>query len=131
MEAAAARSVLSSLTPAAALIFFGQEYVHMREASFIEEFFLRGKFILGKIGVMIPRLHFEDQVGPLTFKKANLIPQLLFLGQIHPYTNVMLHNTLGHFLSFSICEKSSLPLAISSSQFACLAVLQHVNQTCA
>lgn len=49
----------------------------------------------------------------LSFKKINLIPQVLFLDQIHPYTNVMFHSTMEQtrkvlftldcFLSFTIC----------------------------
>ena len=51
--------------------------------------------------------------------RVKLVPQLMFLGQICPYTYVVLHNTMWLMLS--------LPLAISSpSQSACLAVVQQV-----
>ena len=49
---------------------------------------------LGKIDTLIFQLCSKDQFGPLAFKKTNLVPQLLFLGQIYPYTGVMLHNTM-------------------------------------
>ena len=72
---------------------------------------------LGKIGTFVFQLCFKGQVGPSNFKKTNLVPQLLFLSQICPYTGVMLHNTMrlmlkSHlyhwlFLSFTICMFSS------------------------
>jgi len=49
---------------------------------------------LGKIGTFVFQLCFKGQVGPSNFKKTNLVPQLLFLSQICPYTGVMLHNTM-------------------------------------
>ena len=68
-------------------------------------------------GVLVLQLYSKGQVHPSTFKKTNLVPQLLYLGQIHPYINVMLHNTmrlmrkflftLCYFLSFIICMLSS------------------------
>jgi hypothetical protein len=48
----------------------------------------------GKIGTLVLQLYSNGQFGPSTFKKTNLVPQLLFLGQICPYTDVMLHNTM-------------------------------------
>ena len=36
----------------------------------------------------------KDQFGLSTFKKTNLVPQLLFLGQIYSYTDVMHNNTM-------------------------------------
>ena len=47
----------------------------------------------GKIATLVLQLCSKGQIGPSTFKKTNLVPQLLFLGQICPYTDVMLHNT--------------------------------------
>lgn len=75
------------------------------------------EFILGKIDILVLQLYSKDQVHLSSFKKINLVPQLLYLGQIHPYINVMLHNTmritrkvlftLGYFLYFIICMLSS------------------------
>jgi hypothetical protein len=45
-------------------------------------------FFFGKIGDLVPEFYSKDQVRPSTFKSANLIPQLLFLGQTHPCANV-------------------------------------------
>ena len=39
-------------------------------------------FTDGKIDILILQLHSKSQVRPSTFKKANLVSQLLFLGQI-------------------------------------------------
>ena len=39
-------------------------------------------FTHGKIDILILQLHSKSQVRPSTFKKANLVSQLLFLGQI-------------------------------------------------
>ena len=52
------------------------------------------EFFEGKIVTLVLQLCSKGQVGPSTFKKTNLIPQLLFLGQICPYNDVMLHNTM-------------------------------------
>jgi len=43
--------------------------------------------LLGKIATLVLQLCSKGQVGPSTFKKTNLVPQLLFLGQICPYTD--------------------------------------------
>ena len=56
--------------------------------------FILHYFLVGKIATVILQLCSKGQVGPSTFKKTNLVPQLLFLGQICPYTDVMLHNTM-------------------------------------
>ena len=40
----------------------------------------------GKIDKFIPQLSTKGQVGPSTFKLANLVPKVLFLGHIHPLT---------------------------------------------
>jgi len=84
-------------------------------------------FFLGKIDVMVPQLHSEGQIRPLTFKKINSVPQLLFLSQIHPYTNVMLHNTMR--LMWKVLLTLDYFLSLTPSQFACWAVLQKVDQT--
>ena len=74
MEAAAARSVLSSLTPAAALIFFGQEYVHMREASFIEEIFFEREVYFRQNRRYDPPSSFRGSSWPLNFQKDQFNP---------------------------------------------------------
>ena len=51
-------------------------------------------FSNGKIVILVLQLYFKGQFDPSTFKKTNLVPQLLLLGQICPYTDVMLHNTM-------------------------------------
>ena len=48
-------------------------------------------FSKGKIGVFVPQLCLEGQVRPSTFRYVNLVPELLFLGQTHPYADVVLH----------------------------------------
>jgi len=48
----------------------------------------------GKIATLILQLCSKGQVAPSTFKKINLVPQLLFLGQTCPYIDVMLYNTM-------------------------------------
>jgi hypothetical protein len=63
----------------------------------------------GKIGILVPELYTKGQLHPSTFKTANLVPQLLFLGQTRPYTNMWphigmkliqkVHFTLGSLLS--------------------------------
>ena len=65
------------------------------------------------------------QVHPSTFKKINLIPQILFLGQIYSYINIMIHNTM------RLIWRVLFTLAISSPQFASWALLQKVDKTCA
>jgi len=73
----------------------------------------------GNISTLVLQICSKGQISPSTFKKINLVPQLMFLGQICPYTYVVLHNTMWLMLS--------LPLAISSpSQSACLVVVQQV-----
>ena len=48
----------------------------------------------GKICTLVLQFCSKVQFGLLTFKKTNLIPQFLFLGQVYPYTDAMLHNTM-------------------------------------
>ena len=45
----------------------------------------------GKIGILVPQLCSECQIGPSTFKLVNLVPQFLFSGQTYPCGNVALH----------------------------------------
>ena len=49
---------------------------------------------LAGVRLAFPSILLQGEVGPSIFKKTNLIPQFLFLGQICPYTDVMLHNTM-------------------------------------
>jgi hypothetical protein len=48
----------------------------------------------GKIGVLVPQLWSEDQLHPSTFKLANIVPQLSFLGQTRPYVDIVLYNNI-------------------------------------
>jgi hypothetical protein len=41
-------------------------------------------FLYGKIGKLIPQLSPKGQVHPRTFKRINIVPQLMFLSQMHP-----------------------------------------------
>jgi hypothetical protein len=69
----------------------------------------------GKIGVLVPQLWSEGQLHPLTFKLANIVPQLSFLGQTRPYVDIILYNNIIILHNnMSLCKKSSLPLAPSS-----------------
>jgi hypothetical protein len=45
----------------------------------------------GKIGFLVLELCTKGQLRPSTFKTTNLVPQLSFLGQTLPYTNMWLH----------------------------------------
>ena len=51
-------------------------------------------FFIGKICVLVYQLYTKGQVRISTFWKSNLVPQFLFFGQIYPYTNVMLYNSI-------------------------------------
>jgi hypothetical protein len=44
-----------------------------------------------KIGILVLKLCAKGQLRPSTFKTANLVPQLSFLGQTLSYTNMWLH----------------------------------------
>jgi hypothetical protein len=41
-----------------------------------------------------PQLWSEGQLHPSTFKLANIVPQLSFLGQTHPYVDIILYNNI-------------------------------------
>ena len=80
----------------------------------------------GKIDTLVLQLCSKDQFGPSIFKKTNLVPQLLVLGQICPCTNVMLHNTMRLMLK-SHHYSWLFPLL---HNLHVLAVVQQVNQIC-
>jgi hypothetical protein len=71
-------------------------------------------FLIGKIGILVPQLWSEGQLHPSTFKLANIVPQLLFVGQTRPYVDIILHNNiiiLHNNMRFM--QKVLLPLAPS------------------
>ena len=61
----------------------------------------------GIIATLVLQLCSKDQVSPSTFKKINLVHQLLFSDQICPYTDVILHNTR---LLHSLCGYPTMTL---------------------
>jgi hypothetical protein len=65
-------------------------------------------FPFGKIAVLLPQLWPEGQVHPSTFKSANIVPQLLFLSQSHPYADIILHNNM-RFMPKVLFSLGSLP----------------------